>query len=177
MTTDSQQVFWASSKIIIPSWPDMRHRNPFSKYDWLQFWRTFSFDDHEFYSMFVNYVRCLCLLTTWQHSMSVHCLQCMPVTFDVCRLTFQWLSLRRLHSVINLRFNFDCIHLALSSGYASQIWSSIFQLMRGRCMISTKSIVVHFKAVHFEVSEIISMNTDGYHFVKTIVKVQNIPDT
>ena len=42
-------------------------------------------------------------------------------------------------------------------------------------MILAESIVVHFKAVHFEVSKIISMDTDGYHFVKTIVKVRNIP--
>ena len=89
----------------------------FTKYDWFQFWCSFSFDDHELYSMSVNYVRCLCLLTTFD---SFHCLQCLSITFDVCRLLSGWLRLIfNSYTQQYIWLNFDCVQLALS-GYASK---------------------------------------------------------
>ena len=91
--------------------------------------------------MFVNYVRCLLLLITWQHSISVHYIWCLLITFNTIILSnkFDW---------ILIVFNWHCLVVMHPKFDSFSIWSG------GKCVISAKSIVVHFKAVHFEVSKI-----------------------
>ncbi len=122
-----------------------------------------SFGVHS-YSMTIQilfHVRQLCLMSASVNNMTtfdVRPLPSMSVDYIWCRwITFCWLRLIRLLSVIN---NFDCVQLALSTVVVMhpKFDQAFSNWCVGKCVISAKLIVVHLKAIHFEVSKIISMD-------------------
>ena len=133
--TNLRQVFWASSKIIISSRTDIYApifkkiqscwfaNRPFCKWPFYKIWLIsvlvfflirwpwIIFNVGQLCPMSVNNI------TTFD---SFHCLQCLSITFDVCRLLSGWLRLIfNGYTQQYIWLNFDCVQLALS-GYASK---------------------------------------------------------
>ena len=198
MTTDSQQVFSASWKIIIPSWPDIGTHFQINsvidqvcqiefhkiwliavfayilvRWPWILFhvcqlcpmsafvnnMATFDVCDVcSLPSMYVHYIWCMSIYFhqgTWYRSF----------LFPLIKFKFNTITLSNKFDWISIAFNWHCLvvmHPKFDRAFSN--WC-----VGGKCVILAESIAVHFKAVHFEVSKIISMDTDGYHFVKTIV--------